>query len=91
MTVICPICSSTPSIRGAVDADIVRKVSLRKIAERHNLSIRAVRRHLKHLPEVLETERATSPTVVIAPVYNVNLVVSPGVDTLADEGEGVRT
>lgn len=77
MSVVCPVCSSTPSIRGAVDADIVRKISLREIAERHKLSIRSVRRHLKHLPEVLETEQASASTVVIAPVYNINLIVSP--------------
>ena len=67
----------------------MRKISLRKIAERHKLSIHAVRKHLKHLPKVLETEREVSQTVVIAPVYNVNLVVSPGVEALADEGERV--
>lgn len=99
MAVICPICYSTPSIRGAVDADIVRKISLSNIAERHKLSIRSVRRHLKHLPKVLETERVGPSTVVIAPVYNINLVVSPSAEEasletrallgdLEEEGDG---
>jgi hypothetical protein len=60
MAVICPVCSSTPSIRGDVDADIVRHLSLRNIASKYGLSVRAVQRHLKHLPHLLETASAPS-------------------------------
>ena len=72
--VICSVCVS-PGVRGPVDADLVRHLSLRKIAERHGLSIRSVRRHLQHLPQVLETETSTGPSIYIGQVtYNLNLV-----------------
>lgn len=90
MSAICPVCASS-SLRGQFDADIVRKISLRKIAECHKLSICAVKRHLKHLPEVLETEGAAPSTAVIAPTYNnitVNLFVV-GSYAEEEEGEGV--
>ena len=70
---VCSICSSTPSIRGRVDADIVRRLSLREIAARYKMSVRSVQRHLKHLPELLEAEPSVTTTpafVVVAPTTN---------------------
>jgi hypothetical protein len=74
--VICSICA-TPDVRGYVDADLVRHRSLRSIAERPGLSIRSVQRHLKHLPELLETESSTGPRIYIGTVTNnFNVVVA---------------
>jgi hypothetical protein len=74
--VICSICA-TPVVRGYVDADLVRHRALRAIAKCHGLSIRSVRRHLLHLPELLETESSTGPRIYIGTVTNnFNVVVA---------------
>jgi hypothetical protein len=42
------------------------------------LSSRVVLRHIKHLPELLESETASKPSIYIGAVtYNINLIVSP--------------
>jgi hypothetical protein len=89
MTVICVVCS-TPTLRGPVNADIVRHLSLRKIAERHKLSVRSVQRHLKHLPQLLETETpAAVPSVYVGSVtYNINLLVFAPEEGAAGEEYG---
>ena len=89
---VCNICSSTPSIRGRVDADIVRRLSLREIAARYKVSVRSVQWHLRHLPELLETESSATPTssfMVTAPTTNnitLNVFV---VESDAEEGTAV--
>ncbi len=82
--VICPICASA-SLRGQVDADVVRRLTLSDIANKHGLSSRAVRRHVGHLPEKLEGEASASrPTVYIGSV-NINVFVdSPEEEDVAD-------
>jgi hypothetical protein len=70
--VICSICV-TPDVRGYVDADLVRHRSLRSISERRGLSIRSVRRHLLHLPELLEKGATSYPSIYIGAVtFNIN-------------------
>jgi hypothetical protein len=72
--VICEICA-TPDLRGRVDADVVRRLTLSNIAKKHGLTSRAVRRHVGHLPEKLEGEASASrPTVYIGAV-NINVFV----------------
>jgi hypothetical protein len=68
MVAICSVCAS-PSLRGQVDADVVRRLTLSSIAQKYGLSSRAVRRHVGHLPEKLEGEAAVaSPSIYIGSV-----------------------
>jgi hypothetical protein len=90
MSVICPVCSSTPSIRGRVDADIARKTSLRDIAAKHGLSVRSVQRHLRHLPELLETESpsTTSPSIYIGGItYNFHVCATTPEEEIEEEAQ----
>jgi hypothetical protein len=91
MSVICEICVS-PSLRGQVDADIVRKLTLKELSHKYRLSSRRMMRHIKHLPELLESEAPPSkPSIYIGTVaYNINLIVSPPEeeDILEDDLEG---
>jgi hypothetical protein len=86
MSVICPVCAS-PSLRGQVDADVVRRETLGNIAKKHGLSSRSVRRHVGHLPEKLEGEAAASePSVYIGSVtYNINVFALPSDEEEASE------
>jgi hypothetical protein len=76
MAGICAICADL-SLRGQVDADVVRRLTSSNIAQKHGLSSRAIRRHVGHLPEKLEGEAAaSSPTAYIGAVtYNVSVFV----------------
>lgn len=82
---VCSICASLS--RGHVDADLVCRISVREIAARHKVSIRSVRRHLKHLPEVLEGGTAPPSVVYIAPVTN-NIFFSVNAEERALEEPG---
>jgi hypothetical protein len=74
MSAICPVCVNR-DLRGQVDADVVRRLTLSNIAQKHGLSSRAVRRHVGHLPEKLEGEAsATRPTVYIGSI-NISVFV----------------
>lgn len=93
MGIVCPICSSSPPIRGALDGDVVRKLTLKQLSHKYGLPSRVVLRHIKHLPELLETEAAASKpsTVFIGAVnYDVNIFVSPpaGEEVVDEEVEG---
>jgi hypothetical protein len=83
MAVICAVCAD-PSLRGQVDADVVRRLTLSNIAQKHGLSSRAVRRHVGHLPEKLEGEAAASgPSIYIGSVnFNFSVFVLPSVEEL---------
>jgi len=83
MAAICPICVS-PSLRGQVDADVVRKLTLKQLSHKYRLASRVVLRHIRHLPELLESEASASkPSIDIGSV-NVSVFVA-----LSEEGEGV--
>jgi hypothetical protein len=74
--VICPVCAS-PGLRGQLNADVVRRLTLSSIAQKHGLSSRAVRRHVAHLPERLDADASASrPTLYIGTV-NVSVFVPP--------------
>ena len=90
MAVICPVCAS-PSLRGQVDADVVRRETLGNIAKKHGLPSRAIRRHVGHLPEKLEGEAAASePSVFIGEVnFNYSVFVLPSGEE--EDSEGVVT
>lgn len=97
MPAICAICAD-PSLRGQVDADVVRHLTLSNIAQKHGLSSRAVRRHVGHLPEKLEGEAAAArPTVYIGAVTcNISVFAWPSeeeepsevVDDAVEKGGG---
>jgi hypothetical protein len=91
MSVICEICVS-PSLRGQVDADIVRKLTLKELSQKYRLSSRRMMRHIKHLPEKLESEASASkPSIYIGSVtYNINLIVSaPKEEDVAADDQGL--
>jgi hypothetical protein len=92
MSVICPICVS-PTLRCQVDADVVRKLSLKELSHKYRLSSRVVLHHIKHLPELLESEAAASKlSVYIGSVnYNVSVFVLPSEEeeTAVDQGQPV--
>jgi hypothetical protein len=100
ITTFCPICFSSSNERASIDATIkANRESFDSIARRLGVSRRVVARHRDHLSEAPKSEPTT---VVIAPTYNINLVVSPtseerdGADpeaeellgSIATEGEG---
>jgi hypothetical protein len=76
--VICPICVS-PSLRGQLDSDVVRKLTLKELSHKYRLSSRVVLRHIRHLPELMEREASASKLSIYigAVTYNINLIVSP--------------
>jgi transposase-like protein len=101
ITTFCPICFSSSNERASIDATIkANRESFDSIARRLGVSRRVVQRHRDHLSEAPKSEPTT---VVIAPVYNINLVVSPTSEDRRvggehdpahleeEQGEGVRS
>ena len=86
MAAICPVCAS-PSLRGQVDADVVRQLTLSTIAQKHGLTSRAIRRHVAHLPERIEADASGSePSVYIGSVnLNYSVFVLPSEEEEASE------
>jgi hypothetical protein len=76
MTAICPICVS-PRLRGQLDADVVRKLTLKELSQKYRLSRRKMMRHIKHLPEKLESEPAASKPSIYIGTMNVSVFVPP--------------
>jgi hypothetical protein len=75
ITVYCPICHASSEERAGIDNAIKsNRESFDFIARRLGVSRRVVQRHRDHLSEAPKNEPTT---VVIAPTYNINLVVSP--------------
>jgi transposase-like protein len=101
ITTFCPICFSSSNERASIDNAIKSsRERFDSIARRLGVSRRVVQRHRDHLSEAPKSEPTT---VVIAPVYNINLVVSLAVEerdggadpeaeellgSIATEGEG---
>jgi hypothetical protein len=83
MTVTCRICAS-PSLRGQLDADLVRKLTLKALSQKYGLNGRIILRHIKHLPEKLEGEASASRPSLYIGRMNVSVLVA-----LSEEGEGV--
>jgi hypothetical protein len=85
----CRICSS-PAMFGRVNADVVRKLPLKQLSHKYGLSGRVVLRHIKHLPELLESEPPSSgPSIYVGSVtYNINLLVSAPEEGAAGEEYG---
>jgi hypothetical protein len=83
----CKICSDD-RLYGPINADIVRNVALVEIAAKYKLTVRGVRRHLHHLPPILEGEKPGFTTMTyIAPITNnyYFYVPAPFVEVAKDE------
>jgi hypothetical protein len=81
----CPICFAGADERDDIDKAIrANRESFDSIASRIGVSRRVVRRHRDHLAEAPKRE---PNTVVIAPIYNINLVVSPSTEEAVLEGD----
>ena len=87
MVAICSVCAS-PSLRGQVDADIVRRLTLSSIAQKYGLSSCVIRRHVAHLPERIEADASTSErSIYIGSVnFSYSVFVMPSDDEEASEG-----
>jgi hypothetical protein len=73
--VYCALCHASQKERAEIDKAIRgNRESFDSMARRLGVSRRVVQRHRDHLSEAPKSEPTT---VVIAPVYNINLVVSP--------------
>ena len=80
----CPICFADTDERDDIDRAIrANRESFDSIASRIGVSRRVVQRHRDHLSEAPKKEPST---VVIAPVYNINLVVTPSTEEAVLEG-----